>query len=527
MVTQRMKDSNETGEQGVNWDIERRGGLAVMYHRMTVTIVAATLLLAAAVHAEPIALTVGEMRILRPGDIERVAVGMDGLISFTLLKNGQLLVFGEAPGVTTLHLWFKNGNESDLEVVVDASERKAAANSGVLRQKFTEIDGLIGDIPGLEMSLVGDRIVLSGQYDDDTSGIASIKAAYPEILDLSITTRFIEVRELLGHIPDLDIRVVGDRIVLTGTIDDGFEGNISTVMGVYDEIMDLTRKEVIDLPDEKMVLMNVKITEFNISASDSLGINWTTNFAGPAAALSSETGFGGSRVEGVTVLGNSNTPGSLAAIDPAGAQAAFGYFGIATEISSRINMAVSNGDALILAEPRLVARSGGEATFLAGGEVPIEIVTPTSASIEFKQFGILLNIRPEVDRKDNIRANVETEISAIDQSVSIGNTPGFLTRRTTADILLQSGETLVMSGLVDTEIGKDITGLAGFRSIPVLGALFRSKDFRESKTDLVIFVTPQVYDAAHQQNIEAIARQDGMVNEFLDSVRKSSYGIVD
>ena len=55
---------------------------------------------------------------------------------------------------------------------------------------------------------------------------------------------------------------------------------------------------------------------------------------------------------------------------------------------------MSSGEALILAEPRLVARSGGEASFLAGGEVPIEIVTPTSAAIEFKQFGILLNIKP-------------------------------------------------------------------------------------------------------------------------------------
>ena len=174
-----------------------------------------------------------------------------------------------------------------------------------------------------------------------------------------------------------------------------------------------------------------------------------------------------------------------------------------------------------------MSRSGGEASFLAGGEVPIEIVTPTSAAIEFKQFGILLNIKPEIDRKDNIRANVETEISAVDQSVAVGNTPGFLTRRTSADILLASGETLVMSGLVDRELGRDTTGLKGLSSIPVLGSLFRSRAFRDSKTDLVIFVTPVVYEAGTQQNLEAIAREQQQVDAFIDTMRDSTFQLVD
>ena len=110
------------------------------------------------------------------------------------------------------------------------------------------------------------------------------------------------------------------------------------------------------LLDDKMVLVNIKITEFNKSASDSLGINWSNNFAGPAAAIASETTFGGSRDQGVTVLGGSNAPGPLASVDPA-ADTSFGYFGIATEITSRINLAINTGNAMILAEPRLVFTS--------------------------------------------------------------------------------------------------------------------------------------------------------------------------
>ncbi|MEX2479671.1 MAG: pilus assembly protein N-terminal domain-containing protein [Gammaproteobacteria bacterium] len=486
------------------------------------------LLLGAAGEALAINLKVGEMRILRPGEIDRVAVGNAEIISSSLLKNGQLLVFGEAAGVTTMHLWLKNGQESNLEFTVEASDYALAVNSAVLRQKKTNVDQLLLQVPGVESNVVGDRIVLTGQYGGAYAELlTSIKATYPEILDLTISTRFIEVEAMLGHIPHIELRVVGSHIVLNGRIDESFAEIIQTVQSKYGEILDLTRKERVELPDDKLVLINIKIAEFNTSATDNLGINWTNSFAGPAAAISTSDGFGASRANGNTAARGTNAPAQLSQIDPGVTESSFGYFGIATEITSRINLAVGSGDAMILAEPRLVARSGGEASFLAGGEVPIEIVTPTSAAIEFKQFGILLNIKPEVDRSNNIRATVETEISAVDQSVSVGNTPGFLTRRTSADILLASGQTLVMSGLVDRELGRDTTGLKGLANIPVLGALFRSRAYRDSKTDLVIFVTPTVYDAEDQENLDAIARERVQTETFVNTMRESSFQLVD
>ena len=490
------------------------------------------LLLGLSLNAAALTMKVGEMRILRPGDIERVAVGNPSVVSSSLLKNGQLLLFGEAEGVTTMHLWLRNGQESRIEITVDSAAYALSVRSGVLREKHKYVSELLKHVAGLEISLVGDKIVLSGQYESNFNELISrVSSAYPEIMDLTVSTRFAEVQEMLAHIPGMSIKLVGGHFVLTGTVDESYEDNITTVQGKYEEIMDLTRKEETELPDDKMVIMQIKITEFNKNASDNLGINWTTNFAGPAGAIAATEGFGAPRVSvgtaNNTILGSPNTPPQLAGIDAASTEPAFGYFGIATEITSRINLAVQSGDALILAEPRLVARSGGEASFLAGGEVPIEIVTPTSATIEFKQFGILLNIKPEIDLMNNIRATVETEISAVDQSVAVGNTPGFLTRRTSADILLESGETLVLSGLVDRELGRDTTGLKGLSSIPILGALFRSRAYRDNNTDLVIFVTPEVYDASSQQNLDAIAREKQQLEEFVESMRGSTFQLVE
>ena len=422
---------------------------------------------------ELVNLYVAEIKILRPGAIDRVAVGDGSLLSTSLLKNGQLLVFAESAGLTTVHLWLKNGREQDLAVQIDERDFRDARLSGTLTQKLTEVQELLRDILGI------------------------------------------------------DVHVVGERIVLSGRIDLSFEETIQTVIGVYPGVMDLTQKGQLHLPSEKMVLVNIKITEFNKNLLDQLGINWTTDFAGPSAAFASELINNQAQASGLSVLGNTNAPtpfGSLSATD---ASSAIGYFGIATEITSRINLAIDSGNAIILAEPRLVARSGGEANFLAGGEIPIEIVTPTSSSIEFKQFGIQLSITPEVDMYDNILATVETEISAVDRSTSVGNTPGFRTRRTSADISLRSGETLVLSGLVDREVSKDTTGLKFLSEIPVLGALFRSRDFRDARSELVIFVTPTVYDANSKQHVEAIARQKEMVREFIEAVDRSSLEILD
>ena len=82
---------------------------------------------------------------------------------------------------------------------------------------------------------------------------------------------------------------------LTGRIDESYAETISTVQAQYSEVMDLTRKEEVELPDDKLVLMNIKIAEFNKSATDNLGINWTNSFAGPAAMKISTSNWYGAK----------------------------------------------------------------------------------------------------------------------------------------------------------------------------------------------------------------------------------------
>jgi len=330
-----------------------------------------------------------------------------------------------------------------------------------------------------------------------------------------------EVAQLLSGVPGLKIGIVGQRVVLTGDVDTTYQPVIETVMGAYKGVLDLTRKDNLALPDKKMVLMNIKITEFNKNYLEDLGIDWGNSIAGPSAAFAIDaTNNNNFRV------GAKATEPSLSGL-PTRVSGALGFFGIAAEISSRINFAVDSGNALILAEPRLVARSGGEASFLAGGEVPLPQSNVNGQSVEYKEFGISLTIKPIIDQNDNISANVSTEVSAVDPSVAVDDIPGFLTRKTSADIYLKAEDTLVISGLLNQQASKGDSRIKYLGDIPVLGALFKSKSFRDNKSELVIFVTPSVHNAGARLNQEYLQRREAGVRDFLETVDEGSLQIID
>ena len=149
------------------------------------------------------------------------------------------------------------------------------------------------------------------------------------------------------------------------------------------------------------------------------------------------------------------------------------------------------------------------------------------ANVEFKEFGISMKINPVVDNQDRISASVETEISAIDNSVAVDGIPGFLTRKTSTEVSMNAGETLVISGLLDQQAAKDIEKLAGFGDIPILGRLFRNNNVRNVERELVIFVTPTVFDAHSEINQAYIRRREENIQKFKDAVDEPDFQILE
>jgi pilus assembly protein CpaC len=162
----------------------------------------------------------------------------------------------------------------------------------------------------------------------------------------------------------------------------------------------------------------------------------------------------------------------------------------------------------LLAEPNLVAMSGEEASFLAGGEFPIPIVQgtggTTAISIEFKEFGIRLNFRPTVLGENALRLHVAPEVSELSPVGAVEiqgfRVPSLITRRAETTVELMSGQTMIMAGLL-SESNRGISSkLPGVGQIPILGSLFRSVNYEEGKTELLVMVQAWVVEP---QSLEA------------------------
>ncbi len=237
---------------------------------------------------------------------------------------------------------------------------------------------------------------------------------------------------------------------------------------------------------ETMVRMHVRMIEFRKSALGKLGINWSDSTAGPGLAIAGDA------------LGNNlfRLPGDgFASALPNTVQPFSAYFGIASSLTSRINFMASTGDATMLAEPVLSTTSGGTASFLAGGEVPYPSVSANGQTVvQFKEYGIKLNVSPSIDALGNVRTIVETEISQLDPAVSVQGTPGLLTRRAQTQVNVRSGETIVISGLLSSESSKDVDKIPGIGNLPIIGNFFRSQNARNAVSELVIFVTPEIVE---------------------------------
>lgn len=161
-----------------------------------------------------------------------------------------------------------------------------------------------------------------------------------------------------------------------------------------------------------------------------------------------------------------------------------------------------DGLARILAKPNLTSLSGQEASFLAGGEIPIPVAQNSSnnlatITVDYKEFGIGLKFTPTVLSNDKISIKMNTEVSEVDDTVSINtgfglNIPSISTRRAGTTVEMADGQSFAIAGLLQNNMSNVINEVPGLGRIPILGALFRSSEYQQEKTELVIVVTPRL-----------------------------------
>lgn len=248
----------------------------------------------------------------------------------------------------------------------------------------------------------------------------------------------------------------------------------------------------------QQVMLRVRVGEMQRNALKQLGFNW--NIFNPDSVSAASGILLGTAANGATA----SVPAPFPAAGLDVTSNTFGALGGALNtggatISAMIEALERNNLFKLLAEPNLVAMSGEEAEFLAGGEFPIPIqALDQQVTVEFKQFGVAVKFLPLVLSDSRIRITVAPEISEISNigavSISGFEIPSLSTRRAKTTVELAPGESFMIAGLLRDQSDSQIDQVPGLGEVPVLGALFRSVRYQRNETELVIAVTPYLVD---------------------------------
>ncbi len=179
---------------------------------------------------------------------------------------------------------------------------------------------------------------------------------------------------------------------------------------------------------------------------------------------------------------------------PVGTPFTFGQF---DRLAAQLQLLVTEGQAKILARPKLVAASGGKASFLVGGQIPIpEAQQLGQVTVSWRDYGIKLNVEPTVREDGRVALRVRPEVSALDFNNAIrlnGFTiPSISSRQAETEVILRPGEGLAIGGLMQTTETRSVEKFPLLGDIPILGELFKSRQFQTEETELAIFVSPQL-----------------------------------
>ena len=173
-----------------------------------------------------------------------------------------------------------------------------------------------------------------------------------------------------------------------------------------------------------------------------------------------------------------------------------------------------------LAEPNVIAMSGQQASFLAGGEFPIPVIQSdgqkVNVTVVFKEYGVRLNFKPTIIDEDHIQLELEPEVSTIDFQNGVKFQgyliPALKTRRAKTGIELRDGQSFALAGLLDNSESNTLSKVPGLSSIPILGALFKSKSYEKKETELVFFCTANIIKPVDRDALPNTRGLDGLKN---------------
>jgi pilus assembly protein CpaC len=389
-------------------------------------------------------LMVGRSAVVDVGTpIQRVSLTSADIADAMVTSSSQLLVNGKQPGTISMFVWERGGALRQYEIVV---QRDLARLNDQIKRLFP---GEPIDAQSNGRSIVLSGIVSSKELADKASVVAAGYVDKPE-----------DVVNLLK-------------------LQEGISSN--------------------------QVLLRVRFAEVSRSAITELGVSFFTSPTGVKNTLGRITTeqFSAPGFDELQWTKANSTFGS----DVTSASGKFTFsdflnlflFSEKYDVGALVKALATRGLFQSLAEPNLVAESGKEASFLAGGEIPIPVAQGTGGnvaiSVTYKEFGIRLNFTPVVNG-NRVHLRVRPEVSTLDFNNAVSlqgfRIPALSTRRTDTELEVNDGQTFAIAGLLNNNMTSTLQKIPGIGDIPILGLLFKSKAAQKNQTELVVMITPQI-----------------------------------
>ena len=417
-------------------------------------------------------LAVGKSSIVDlPGDASEVFIG-NPLVANAIVRSAhKMFVMGVANGQTTIFALDKAGHQiATLELTIgrDTSELGAILATALPNNS-------------IRVQTVDDTIILTGEVQ---SAIDAQKAN------------------------DIALAFVNYTAVGGGNASGG-SGSGSSISFGTTQVVSGRLINALTIRERDQVMLKVEVVEVQRSVLKQLGVSLTGTWNNAGYA------FGSNQVPSLNPL-SSGGAGVAGEYGPANGVIKAGH------IISSVEAMERNGVAHVLAEPTVTAISGESAKFTAGGQIPVANSSSISngvctVSTTLQNYGVSLNFTPTVLSEGRISLHLATEVSEPDGTHSAqyacSNQIGFRTRTNETTVELPSGGSIVTAGLIQQTSQQAIAGLPGIMNLPILGALFRSRDYQRDETELMIVVTPYITKTLRP---DQIARPDDGLADASD-----------
>lgn len=424
------------------------------------------------------------------------------------------------------------------------STNSRSVTVGVNRSVIIELESPAADVvianPEIADAVVqtAQRIIFRGVKYGQTSALIFDRAGRT-LLDLSlyVETDMAALSDtIVRHVPDARVKLesLNGSIVMTGSVDSLSQSDqVRKLVAAYfpagDNAPQIVNMLSVLAPDQ--VLLEVRIVEMQRNVVKQLGINISgTPSWGDLESLALTPPFS-TAAEITSGLGFPIQGRSLGGIGADFSYVNYNGGSFQSRAGATINALERIGVVKTLAEPNMVAMSGESAKFLAGGEFPVPVGQDNQGriTVEFKPYGVGLGFTPIVLSEGRISLKVSTEVSELTsqgafqgqrQTVVDGDgnvvqiegvtLPGLTVRRAESTIELPSGGSMMMAGLITSKDRQNLDQVPGLKKLPVLGALFQSRDFISEESELVVIVTPYLVNPAAKSALRTPA--DGYAN---------------